>query len=63
MEFTRHVWKDGDKISAERLNAIEEQLEALTAAHNENADALATIKKSRTTRSRKAKAAADKAAE
>ena len=55
MEFTPHEWVKGETISPERLNAIEEQLAALTAAHNENADALATIKKSRTTRSRKAK--------
>ena len=55
MEFTRHVWTDGETISAERLNAIEEQLESLTAAHNEIADALAAIRKSRTARSRKTK--------
>lgn len=53
MEFKAHKWQDGETISAARLNAIEEQLEALTKAHNENAEALATVKKARTTRSRK----------
>ncbi len=55
MEFKRHVWQDGETISAERLNAMERQLEALTKAVTEHADALATIRKSRTARSRKAK--------
>ena len=56
MEFTPHEWVKGETISPERLNAIEQQLAALTAAHNENAAALETVKKSRTTRSRKTKA-------
>lgn len=56
MEFTPHKWVKGETISPERLNAIEQQLAALTAAHNENAAALETVKKSRTTRSRKTKA-------
>lgn len=31
-EYTAHQWKDGEVITAERLNAIENQLAALSAA-------------------------------
>ena len=31
-EYTEHQWKDGEVITAERLNAIESQLAALSAA-------------------------------
>lgn len=30
--YTAHQWEDGEVITAERLNAIENQLEALSAA-------------------------------
>lgn len=30
--YTAHQWEDGEVITAERLNAIEKQLEALSAA-------------------------------
>ncbi len=59
MEYTAHDWSDGETISAERLNAIEKQLEALTKAVAEHAADLETVKKSRTTRSRKTTKAAE----
>lgn len=31
-EYTAHKWENGEVITAERLNAIENQLEALSAA-------------------------------
>lgn len=31
-EYTAHKWEDGEVITAERLNAIENQLAALSAA-------------------------------
>lgn len=59
MEYSAHVWNDGETISAERLNAIEGQLEALTKAVAEATEDLATLKKARTTRSRKPAKAAE----
>lgn len=59
MEYAAHVWSDGETISAERLNAIEGQLEALTKAVAEAAEDLATLKKARTARSRKSAKAAE----
>ncbi len=35
MDYTAHSWARGETISAERLNAIEQQLEALTKAVQE----------------------------
>ena len=59
MEYAAHAWSDGETISAERLNAIESQLEALTKAVAEATEDLATLKKARTTRSRKSAKAAE----
>ena len=55
--FEPHRWAEGETITAERLNAIEAQLAVVSAAQAETAAALETVRKARTTRSRKTKAA------
>lgn len=49
MDYTAHSWARGETISAERLNAIEQQLEALTKAVQE-------LQAKRTRRTKKAQA-------